>query len=305
MLLLWIVLFLIGILFYFKYNKLKQNIDIGRTITERTLVNEELNRTREKLIEQNSLEEERYLELLGKIDNALYQKALIEEKLRNQEMSFDAEVEEMRKAAIREHCLVLEDLAKDFTKSIAKSQNQLDEINKQYESMKTSLEIANQMILQKEADKNLVRFHQIQLTENELSDVIKLRELSQSFINKEILNKLVWKSYFEKHTNEMIARVVDKPTCGIYMLVDTLTDKIYIGQAVDIGARFKQHIKRGLGAEAAINNKLYPAMKNDGVENFCFYVLESCARIDLSQKEKEWIEFYKSNIYGLNGNAGG
>jgi hypothetical protein len=34
----------------------------------------------------------------------------------------------------------------------------------------------------------------------------------------------------------------------------------YVGQAANISERWRQHIKRGVGAETATRNKLYPAM---------------------------------------------
>ena len=50
----------------------------------------------------------------------------------------------------------------------------------------------------------------------------------------------------------------------------------YVGQAANLAERWKQHIKRGLGADPITKNKLYPAMKAIGVENFSFEVIEEC-----------------------------
>lgn len=65
----------------------------------------------------------------------------------------------------------------------------------------------------------------------------------------------------------------------------------YIGQAVNIADRFKQHIKCGLGIDAP-QTKLYKAMLEDGVENFRFEVIEKCEQSELNDKEKYWIDFY-------------
>ena len=72
----------------------------------------------------------------------------------------------------------------------------------------------------------------------------------------------------------------------------------YIGQAVNIADRWKQHIKRGIGAEAPINNKLYPAMKEFGPENFTFEVVEICPRAKLNEREDYWQDFYKAKEFG-------
>ena len=65
---------------------------------------------------------------------------------------------------------------------------------------------------------------------------------------------------------------------------NTFVDKItniennmcYVGQAANLSERWRQHIKRGVGAEAPTRNKLYPAMEEFGVENFTFEVIEEC-----------------------------
>ena len=97
----------------------------------------------------------------------------------------------------------------------------------------------------------------------------------------------------------MIGRVVGpRVITGIYKLTNTLDGKCYVGQSTNIGERFKQHIKRALGAEAATRNKLYPAMGEAGPENFTFEVLESCSKDELDVQEKYWQKFYQADTYG-------
>ena len=87
----------------------------------------------------------------------------------------------------------------------------------------------------------------------------------------------------------MVGRVVGKECrTGIYKLTNLTNQMCYVGQSVNIAERFKQHIKRGLGAETATNNKLYPAMKENGVENFSFEIIEDCEKNQLNEREKFW-----------------
>ena len=72
----------------------------------------------------------------------------------------------------------------------------------------------------------------------------------------------------------------------------------YVGQAVDISSRWKQHIKRGLGAETPTRNKLYPAMAQYGVENFSFELLEECSRESLDAQEDYWQNFFHAKDFG-------
>lgn len=62
--------------------------------------------------------------------------------------------------------------------------------------------------------------------------------------------------------------------------------------------RWKQHIKRGLGADPVTKNKLYPAMKAIGVENFSFEVIEECERSKLDEREDYWQDFFKAKEFG-------
>lgn len=45
-------------------------------------------------------------------------------------------------------------------------------------------------------------------------------------------------------------------------------------------------------------------MEKLGLENFTFEVIEYCPATQLNEREKYWIDFYKSNIYGFNMTAG-
>jgi hypothetical protein len=67
---------------------------------------------------------------------------------------------------------------------------------------------------------------------------------------------------------------------------------------VDIAERWKQHIKRGIGAEAPTRNKLYPAMLAIGVENFTFEIIEECDRSLLNEREQYWQNCLKAKEYG-------
>lgn len=83
---------------------------------------------------------------------------------------------------------------------------------------------------------------------------------------------------------------------------------MYIGQAVDIAARWKEHVKcaLGIGSTSYLTNKFYKAMHNAGPENFTFEVIELCEGKDyLNAREKYWISFYNSNQFGYNSTIGG
>jgi group I intron endonuclease len=97
----------------------------------------------------------------------------------------------------------------------------------------------------------------------------------------------------------MIGRVVGKGVhTGIYKITNLENGMCYIGQAANIADRWKQHIKRGIGAETPTRNKLYPAMLAIGVENFTFEIVEECDRTKLNEREDYWQDYFKAKEFG-------
>ena len=63
-------------------------------------------------------------------------------------------------------------------------------------------------------------------------------------------------------------------------------------------------MKCGLGIDTPANNKLYQAMKKEGIDNFTFELLEECPLEDLNEKEAFYINLYDSKNYGYNSTIG-
>ena len=148
--------------------------------------------------------------------------------------------------------------------------------------------------------KNQVNFYRIQLSDVDISEIELLRQVEPYLRDKEPLNKVIWKCYYEKPTTDLIGRVIGSGThTGIYKITEIETSKCYVGQAANLADRWKQHIKRGVGAEAPTRNKLYPAMRAAGPENFTFEVIEQCDRSLLDEREKYWTDYFKAQEFGF------
>ena len=89
---------------------------------------------------------------------------------------------------------------------------------------------------------------------------------------------------------------------GIYLIKNTINDKVYIGQAQDIESRWKEH-RRKYTLPKNENIILYKAFKKYGIENFTFEVIEECAIEELNERETFYIEFY--NAYAFQDNSSG
>ena len=142
-------------------------------------------------------------------------------------------------------------------------------------------------------------FYRLQLDEIDLEEIQRIRSIEPYLRKKEPLNKVVWKVYYEKPYTDLIGRVVGQGRkTGIYKITNLENGMCYVGQAVDIAERWKQHIKRGIGADQPTQNKLYPAMLAIGVETFTFEIVEQCDGSKLSEREQYWQDFYHAKDFG-------
>ena len=180
------------------------------------------------------------------------------------------------------------------------------ELTFQIENSKIELEVlqhtraaAIEDAKRQEEMKTQSEFYKLQISVEDLDDICELKQVEKRLSKKEVLNKLIYKVYFEKPYTDLIGRVVGKEVkTGIYKITNTLNQKVYIGQAVNIAERWKQHIKRALGAEPLTQNKLYPAMQKDGVWNFTFEIIEICEKSQLNEREQYWQKFFGAKEYG-------
>lgn len=161
--------------------------------------------------------------------------------------------------------------------------------------------------LKEEEIKNKQSFYCPQVSETDLKDAKTLRDIEYKLNNPRVLRMLVWQTYYQKPINQVCANVLGSSTasiCGIYKITNQKNGIVYIGQAVDISTRWKNHAKAGLGIDTPQGNKLYKAMMEDGLENFSFEVLEICSRDQLDEKEKWYIGLYQADQFGYNSNSG-
>lgn len=159
---------------------------------------------------------------------------------------------------------------------------------------------------EEEEKKNKIDFYRIKLTESEIEDIKKLKTIAEQLHTPTVLYKLIWENYYKSKFSELIGRIApNKIGCGIYKITNIVNGKVYIGQTRQtFNDRLKTHVRRGLRAEPGTNNKLYNAMWEEGVENFTFEVVCQCAADELNEKERYYIDFFKSCEWGYNTQQG-
>ena len=87
----------------------------------------------------------------------------------------------------------------------------------------------------------------------------------------------------------------------IYKIENNLNGKIYIGATTQsVEDRWKQHLSE---RNRSGHRPLYKAMNKYGIENFSVKIIEETN--NLEERERYWIEYYRSFKYGYNATFGG
>ena len=211
---------------------------------------------------------------------------ILEENYANAEKEYDNNQEKLKEA---------------YNNLQDKLQEQLEAEQKELDKIKQTRAAAIEANLrEKEIDTN-VAFYSLPVDNVTLRDITFLNGIKTQISKPEILNKLIWSTYFQKETNTLCSRIGADGVCGIYKISQKdCKENCYIGQSVNIGDRLKTHIKSGLGIDNSGTNKLYKTMQSLGVWSFTFEVLEKCSRDQLDEKEKFYINLYMSDTLGMN-----
>lgn len=85
---------------------------------------------------------------------------------------------------------------------------------------------------------------------------------------------------------------------GIYKISNLQNGKVYIGQSVNISARWSSH-KWALKNGKHDNSHLQYAWNKYGPSNFEFSVLEECDKSQLNERETFWKNYYDPNTYNI------
>ena len=207
--------------------------------------------------------------------------------------------QDMEKAAEKEYLEILENYTNSFQQEIKNKKEELEKTNLQLLDLSSKLNSAVEASKRAEKEKAQKDFYRLKLSAVDIEEIKKLRSVAPFLRDSEPLNKVIWKVYYEKPYTDLIGRVVGNTAySGIYKITNIENQMCYVGQAVNISDRWKQHIKRGIGAETPTKNKLYPAMLEYGVENFTFEVIEKVEKSKLNEREDYWQQYFHAKDFG-------
>ena len=131
-------------------------------------------------------------------------------------------------------------------------------------------------------------FYKLGMPQKSISRIRDIESFLEKFPEiKSAISAAIYSHFYAAEVSSLCNRVLGegrRPT-GIYKITNTTNGFVYVGQSVDIRNRWTQHIRRAVGVEKETQNLLYPAMREFGVWNFSFEVLEECEKDILNKRE--------------------
>lgn len=217
----------------------------------------------------------------------------------NEQQRVDEKVKYYTENAVAEMTAILEKEQRERNEILLEIQQELEK----HQAMRAAV---NEDIMRERKLQEQSKFYTINLSEQEIADLLMIKELAPRFNNRELLNKIIYESYIKRPLQEMIKRVLEgRSPSGIYKITRKSTGEIYIGRATAVDKRWTEHVKMAFSIGSIAHSTLHTLMEKEGVWNFTFELLEEVPKEQLNEREKYYIDFYDSKKYGLNQKNGG
>lgn len=313
-----IIITIISILFafYCLFSKRKYNIEIDEKnkllSNKNQILSDQCRNLENELDSLTHKEQDLRQKIDEKVDYYMIVEDNINKKVRNQkELSEEAFnnwwelLEKKYEEKEREYEILNSNLEKGYADAQQKAMYDLEQVKVELDKMEATRAAAIEAKRKEKEISEKISFYCLNINSNELDDIKRLERVKMDLHEPRILSMLIWKTYWQKPMTELCNNVLGLTSVtGIYKITNQLSGECYVGQAVSCSDRWKQHAKCGCGIDVPAGNKLYKAMQEDGIWNFSWELLEECPREELDEKEKFYINLYKSYDYGYNSNRG-
>lgn len=188
---------------------------------------------------------------------------------------------------------------------IEKAEEELKKIFQTLEEERRKRDAVNEEILRQRKIAEEKDFYKIRFSEADKKDIEILRPIAPRLQHPEVINKIIWSSYYQKPLAELRKRLLPNgDISGVYKITRIKTNEIYIGQTTSIDRRFQDHVKTALGVGTLASSQFHRVMSEDGPENFYFEILEEVEKDKLRERESYYISWFKSDKFGLNSMSG-
>lgn len=298
-----LILILTGVILHQRKNFKKFFGTIGK-------IDEVIRQTeRKRMNELHSLLESRRAELLQEQEEL--RKKIYEDTQRLKDsLTFDVCKEEAKaRMSLTEYQAEVEKkinkLNEDYARLTAEKKSDIELIESALKDLKDKQENTIKVLKEEQELRNEMDFRRIMLAAEDVEDIEQLKKVEKLVHNKDVLRKLIYKTYIEVPMTNMFGRLEIGNDPGIYKIQNINDKKVYIGQSVNVKNRLRDHIKSAVGISTIANQLVHEAMAEEGIENFTFHLIDKCGRDKLNDREKYWIDYYKSNEWGYNRTKGG
>lgn len=199
-----------------------------------------------------------------------------------------------------------EDAKKWAADQIEEAQGKIKEYQLLEEQQRERFLSVREPLLQYEKDRQAKLFYTIQLPEEYREDIeFLLTTVAAKVQHPDIISKLVWAEYVKPYLDDTFKRIEIKAEPGIYKLTNLDSGKAYIGKSTDIKKRIADHFKSAIGIKSIADQAVHHEILKTGFWNWSIEVITYCDKDKLSELEKHYIEFFDTQTFGFNRNAGG
>ena len=267
-----------------------------------------------------------FTEIQEKVKAATARLTEIEEIVKKKEEAVDGEVDAHRKKLEAELQAQLEQKRAEATEGLVRELNDLRQAYEAERQAKIAVAMEYEALmhdyneLQGKVD-SLAKLHgeavkraalengtggTIHLEQADRADVEMIRKVARGMRCENAVLKATYDVYVKPEIERLVRDQGVTGVSGIYRIwrKEGERELSYIGQAVDVGERWKTHAKRAWGVDNTGRIKLYQAMMESGIEGWNWELVEACEAVALSEREKYWGGFYSVKEVGLNNKLG-
>lgn len=191
---------------------------------------------------------------------------------------------------------------------MAETKEEIEKVNEEKKRILQELEVerskraaVNEQIRKQREQEEQQDFYRITLDPKDIDDIKILRDIAPRLRHPEVVNKIIWNGYYQKPLAELRKRLLPNGDVScVYMATRIKTKEMYIGQTTSFDKRLQEHTRSALGIGTLASSILHKKMYEDGPEHFLWQILEVVPKDKLRERESYYIDFYKSNKFGLN-----
>lgn len=199
----------------------------------------------------------------------------------------------------------MKDAAQDLQQFLSNAKQELKNVERDIYDMKNTRAAMIEARLREKRINEQLDFYCLHIDPLEQDDILLLEKVKEKLNKPRILSMLIWQTFYQKQMTTLSTNILGaQPVAGVYKITNIETGECYVGQAVNVAARWRDHAKCGLGIDTPAGNKLYKAMRKYGLHKFSWELLEECSAAQLNEKEKHYIELYQSKDFGYNTTKG-